>query len=70
LILIWAHLNTLLNYPKDIRKAIYTTNAIESLNSVIRKVIKKRKQFPNDDSAKKVCSLGYYASVEEMDNAD
>ena len=42
---------------KDIRKAIYTTNAIESLNSVIRKAIKKRKLFPTDDSAKKVIYL-------------
>ena len=45
------------NYPEDIRKAIYTTNAIESLNSVIRKAIKKRKLFPHDDSAKKVIYL-------------
>ena len=53
----WENLNTLFNYPADIRKAIYTTNAIESLNSVIRKVIKKRKLFPTDDSAKKVIYL-------------
>ena len=53
----WNNLNTLFNYPEDIRRAIYTTNAIESLNSVIRKVIKKRKLFPTDDSAKKVVYL-------------
>jgi len=53
----WQNLNTLFNYPADIRKAIYTTNAIESLNSVIRKAIKKRKLFPSDDSAKKVVYL-------------
>jgi len=53
----WHNLNTLFNYPEDIRKAIYTTNAIESLNSVIRKAIKKRKVFPTDDSAKKVVYL-------------
>lgn len=53
----WGNLNTLFNYPEDIRKAIYTTNAIESLNSVIRKVIKKRKLFPTDDAAKKVVYL-------------
>jgi len=53
----WQNLNTLFNYPADIRKAIYTTNAIESLNSVIRKAIKKRKLFPTDDSAKKVIFL-------------
>ena len=54
---IQGELNTLFNYPQDIRKAIYTTNAIESLNSVIRNVIKKRKQFPSDDSARKVLYL-------------
>ncbi len=53
----WHNLNTLFDYPADIRKAIYTTNAIESLNSVIRKAIKKRKLFPTDDSAKKVIYL-------------
>jgi putative transposase len=53
----WHNLNTLFNYPADIRKVIYTTNAIESLNSVIRKAIKKRKLFPTDDSAKKVIYL-------------
>jgi putative transposase len=53
----WQNLNTLFNYPPDIRKAIYTTNAIESLNSVIRKATKKRKLFPTDDSAKKVIYL-------------
>ena len=53
----WENLSTLFRYPEDIRKAIYTTNAIESLNSVIRKVIKKRKLFPTDDSARKVVYL-------------
>ncbi|MEE9358806.1 MAG: transposase, partial [Sedimenticolaceae bacterium] len=45
----------------DKRKVIYTTNAIESLNSVIRKAIKKRKLFPTDDSAKKVIHLAIQA---------
>ena len=53
----WGNLNAIFNYPADIRKAIYTTNAIESLNSVIRKAIKKRKLFPTDDAAKKVIYL-------------
>jgi len=53
----WNNLNTLFNYPEDIRKAIYATNAIESLNSVIRKAIKKRKIFPSDDSARKMVYL-------------
>ena len=58
----WENLNTLFNYPQEIRKAIYTTNAIESLNSVIRKAIKKRKLFPTDDSAKKVIYLAIQAA--------
>ena len=44
----WTNLRTIFDYPDEIRKAIYTTNAIESLNSVIRKSTKKRKVFPND----------------------
>ncbi len=58
----WQNLNTLFHYPEDIRKVIYTTNAIESLNSVIRKVIKKRKLFPTDDSATKVIYLAIQAA--------
>ena len=53
----WENLNTIFNYPADIRRAIYTTNAIESLNSVIRKAIKKRKLFPTEESARKVIDL-------------
>lgn len=58
----WDNLNTFYRYPRDIRKAIYTTNAIESLNSVIRKAIKNRKVFPSDDSAKKVIYLAIKAA--------
>ena len=58
----WENLNTLFSYPEDIRRAIYTTNAIESLNSVIRKVLKKRKLFPTDDSAMKVIYLAVEAA--------
>lgn len=53
----WANLRTIFEYPPEIRKAIYTTNAVESLNSVIRSATKRRKVFPNDDSARKVVYL-------------
>jgi len=53
----WANLITIFDYPADIRKVIYTTNAIESLNSVIRKSVKTRKVFPSDDAAFKVIYL-------------
>jgi transposase-like protein len=42
-----------IHFPDDIRNMIYTTNAIESNNSIIRKTL-KRKGFPIDDSAKKI----------------
>ena len=58
----WPNLITFFDYPKDIRKAIYTTNAIESLNSVIRKSVKTRKLFPNDAAATKVVFLAIQAA--------
>jgi putative transposase len=53
----WANLIAFFDYPDEIRKIIYTTNAIESINSVIRKAIDQRKLFPNDDAAMKVIYL-------------
>ncbi|MEH8124084.1 IS256 family transposase [Aeromonas allosaccharophila] len=53
----WDNLITLFDYPPAIRKVIYTTNAIESLNSVLRKATKQRKLFPTDESALKVAFL-------------
>jgi transposase-like protein len=59
----WINLRTIFDYPAEIRKAIYTTNAIESLNSVIRKATKKRKVFPTDESALKVIYLATQAAA-------
>ena len=53
----WENLNEFFNYPEYIRKVIYTTNAIESLNSSLRKVTQKRAAFPNDDAIYKVLYL-------------
>jgi putative transposase len=53
----WENLNEFYAYPSDIRKAIYTTNAIESLNSSLRKVTQKRSAFPTDDAIYKVLYL-------------
>ena len=58
----WDNVATLFQYPPDIRKAIYTTNAIESLNSVIRKATKQRKVFPTNQSAMKVVYLAISAA--------
>lgn len=53
----WENLITIFDYPEEIRRVIYTTNAIASLNSVIRKAIKNRRIFPSDRSALKVVFL-------------
>jgi putative transposase len=45
------------DYPAPIRKVIYTTNAIESLNYSLRKVLKQRGSFPNDEAIMKVLYL-------------
>jgi transposase-like protein len=58
----WPNLITLFDYPDDIRKVIYTTNAIESLNSVLRKAVKNRKVFPHDQAAMKVVFLAIDAA--------
>lgn len=61
----WDNIITLFDYPDEIRKIIYTTNAIESLNSVIRKAINNRKIFPNDQSALKVVYLAIQKASEK-----
>lgn len=50
----WTDIITLFDFPAPIRKAIYTTNAIESVNSVIRKFTRNRKIYPNEESALKL----------------
>ena len=49
----WTDIIAMFEFPPAIRKAIYTTNAIESVNSVIRKFTRNRKQYPNAESAPK-----------------
>ena len=46
----WDDLNEFFAYPEDIRRVIYTTNAIESLNASLRKVTKNRAAFPDDEA--------------------
>ena len=53
----WARLIPMFGYPPEIRKVIYTTNAIESLNMSLRKVIKTRSSFPNEDAVFKLLYL-------------
>lgn len=53
----WAALSTFFDYPPELRKVLYTTNAIESLNYSLRRVLKNRGAFPDDDSVIKVLHL-------------
>lgn len=53
----WENLNEFFAYPPEIRKVIYTTNAIESLNYSLRKVTKNRGAFPTDDAITKIMYL-------------
>jgi putative transposase len=53
----WELLSPFFSYPEDIRRVIYTTNAVESLNSQLRKVTRNRGSFPTPDSVRKVLFL-------------
>jgi transposase-like protein len=56
----WSDIITLFEFPAPIRKAIYTTNAIESVNSVIRKFTRNRKQSMNAESTLKLVYLAIH----------
>jgi transposase-like protein len=53
----WSRITPFFAFAPDIRKVIYTTNAIESLNMTLRKVIKTRASFPNEEAATKLLYL-------------
>jgi putative transposase len=53
----WARVIPFFAHPQEIRRVIYTTNAIESLNMSLRKVTKARGSFPNDDAVSKLLYL-------------
>ena len=53
----WAELTTFFNYPEEIRRVIYTTNAVEAYHRMVRKFTKTKAIFPTDDSIKKVIFL-------------
>ena len=53
----WAGISPLYAYPEEIRRAIYTTNVVESLHMTLRKVIKTRASFPSEEAALKLLYL-------------
>lgn len=60
----WAHLSPFFAYPPQIRKVIYTTNAIESIQAQLRKVTKKHGAFPTPDAVRKVLYLALQKAQE------
>ena len=58
----WSRIVPFFDYPAEIRKVIYTTNAIESVNMSLRKVTKSRGSFPNDDALIKL----YYLALRNI----
>jgi transposase-like protein len=54
----WNELIPFFKFSPDIRKAVYTTNAIESVNYTIQKIIKHRRSFPNGEAAMKLIFMG------------
>jgi putative transposase len=61
----WTDIIALFDFPPAIRKAIYTTNVIESVNSVIRKFTRNRKQYPNAESALKLVYLAIHEASQK-----
>jgi putative transposase len=53
----WEHVIPFFAFPPDVRRLIYTTNALESVHAQLRKIIKTRGHFPNDDAATKLIWL-------------
>jgi len=53
----WTHVIPFFAFPPEVRRVIYTTNALESLHSQLRKIIKTRGHFPNDEAATKLMWL-------------
>ena len=53
----WEHIRTFLGFPEEVRRIIYTTNAVEALHRQFRKVTKSRSVFPNDEALFKLLFL-------------
>ena len=63
----WERLTPFFAFPEEIRKIIYTTNAVESLHSTMRKIIKTRGSFPNEEAAIKLMYLALQNVVAKWD---
>jgi putative transposase len=59
----WEYVTPFLAFPPEVRRVIYTTNAIEALNRQLRKAIKTKGHFPNEEAAKKLIYLAIVNAV-------
>jgi putative transposase len=59
----WEHVTPFLAFPPEVRRVIYTTNAIEALNRQLRKAIKTKGHFPNEEAARKLVYLAITNAV-------
>src|SRR3954470_12557882 len=59
----WEHVIPFLAFPPEVRRVIYTTNAIEALNRQLRKALKTKGHFPNEDAARKLIYLAVTNAV-------
>lgn len=65
----WPNVIPLFAFPPEVRRVIYTTNAIESVNARLRKIIKTRGHFPSDDAATKLIWLALRNITADRDRA-
>ncbi len=65
----WDHVRPVFQYPPELRRMLYTTNAIESLHMQVRKIIKTRGHFPNDEAAGKLIYLALRNIVKKWKNS-
>ena len=59
----WEHVTPFMAFEPEVRRVIYTTNAIEALNRQLRKAIKTKGHFPNEDAARKLIYLAIHNAV-------
>jgi len=59
----WEYVTPFLGFPPDVRRVIYTTNAIEALNRQLRKAVKTKGHFPSEDAARKLLFLAIQNAV-------
>lgn len=65
----WQHVVPFFAFPESVRRIIYTTNAIEALNSKLRRAVRTRGHFPNDDAAMKLLYLVLNHAAEDWKRA-